>query len=482
MPDGSCAVGLILVPVPDGSGMTQWSYGKPSGAIVRGSWAYGADGMSARKPGFNAGVTYVADDNGKLLVDGDGWTRAPKLEVSNGTVKPTGTGIYYADARTHGARNGLFAVNGKAYYAPARCGYVNFGCSRRGNYVMLADKDGNIPTKPGFLETDAYLVERKRYYIEKSTSVDGVPVYAAKGGMFELNGEMQNADPEKGFLLPPPVDVPVYRLYNVKNSDHLLTADFNEVRHVANTGDWRWEGVGFVAPHEGDADAGAPVFRLFNPNNGEHLLTKDLNEWRTIQGYGWRPEGVAFREAKGLSSTIQDKSGGAKPVATGMCPVYRLYNKHNGLHMLTSASGEHEFLKKIGYTDEGIGFYARKASGDRIEHGFWMSAGAYGAKDGRLWVAADGRIATNRVIDPSTKNDAGCGVRAFARPEGTIVRGKWNDGKGHTYLASNDGALCTDRAGWLVTDRYDGGLQRYWLEDSGYGSVTRGRRSSTSTA
>lgn len=55
----------------------------------------------------------------------------------------------------------------------------------------------------------------------------------------------------------------------------------------------------------------------------------------------------------------------------------------------------------------------------------------------------------------------------YTRPEGYVVRGKYDTGAGTVVLADNDGRTATG-SGWLVTGAYDGGgLQRYWLIGDG---------------
>lgn len=55
----------------------------------------------------------------------------------------------------------------------------------------------------------------------------------------------------------------------------------------------------------------------------------------------------------------------------------------------------------------------------------------------------------------------------YTRPEGYVVRGKYDTGADSVVLADNDGRTATG-TGWLVTGDYDGGgLQRYWLIGDG---------------
>ena len=69
-------------------------------------------------------------------------------------------------------------------------------------------------------------------------------------------------------------------------------------------------------------------------------------------------------------------------------------------------------------------------------------------------------MARDRYVQPSE----GAGYVAFARPDGTIVRGAWDNGRAQVFLADNDGRL-TGANGWLVTGDYDGGrMRRYYVD------------------
>lgn len=79
----------------------------------------------------------------------------------------------------------------------------------------------------------------------------------------------------------------------------------------------------------------------------------------------------------------------------------------------------------------------------------------------RYWIGADGLLAYNRLINPSSANDKGCRWWAYATGKGYVVRGKRAIGK-KVYLANNDGKL--ENPGWLVTKKYDGSWQRYRID------------------
>lgn len=78
----------------------------------------------------------------------------------------------------------------------------------------------------------------------------------------------------------------------------------------------------------------------------------------------------------------------------------------------------------------------------------------------RYWLdPLTGSLAIGRLVEPGE----GAGYWAYATDLGCVVLGKWVDPKtGYVYLADNDGRL--EQSGWLVTDEYDGGMQRYWVD------------------
>lgn len=85
----------------------------------------------------------------------------------------------------------------------------------------------------------------------------------------------------------------------------------------------------------------ANAYRLYNPNSGEHFYTEDLVERDYLIKIGWRDEGVGWIAPK--LSTV---------------PVYRLYNKNAGDHHYTVSIEERDELKRLGWKDEGIGWYS----------------------------------------------------------------------------------------------------------------------------
>lgn len=101
----------------------------------------------------------------------------------------------------------------------------------------------------------------------------------------------------------------------------------------------------------GDADANLQttaksetMYRLYNQWTGEHFYTADEDEKNTNVKVGWNDEGV----------------GWYAPTDTSLTPVYRLYNKYveGGDHHYTMDTTERDNLVKAGWSDEGICWYS----------------------------------------------------------------------------------------------------------------------------
>lgn len=84
------------------------------------------------------------------------------------------------------------------------------------------------------------------------------------------------------------------------------------------------------------------MYRLYNPNSGEHFYTANPAERDNIKKAGWKDEGIGW---------YAPDSGD---------PVYRLYNANAGDHHYTVNSKERDHLKKVGWKYEGVGWYSDK--------------------------------------------------------------------------------------------------------------------------
>lgn len=81
----------------------------------------------------------------------------------------------------------------------------------------------------------------------------------------------------------------------------------------------------------------------------------------------------------------------------------------------------------------------------------------------RYWVDAQGKLAMGRLI---TSSEAG--YYAYAMPTGAVVRGSYAVGD-KVYLADNSGQLAS--AGWVVSQAYGHGLQRYYIDAATHAAI-----------
>lgn len=84
------------------------------------------------------------------------------------------------------------------------------------------------------------------------------------------------------------------------------------------------------------------MYRLYNPNSGEHFYTANTHERDLLKRVGWRDEGIGW-----YAPTSGD-------------PVYRVYNPNAGDHHYTPHKSERDHLVKVGWRYEGIGWYSDK--------------------------------------------------------------------------------------------------------------------------
>lgn len=84
------------------------------------------------------------------------------------------------------------------------------------------------------------------------------------------------------------------------------------------------------------------MYRLYNPNSGEHFYTANTNERDLLKRVGWNDEGIGW-----YAPTSGD-------------PVYRVYNPNAGDHHYTPHKFERDHLVKVGWRYEGIGWYSDK--------------------------------------------------------------------------------------------------------------------------
>ncbi len=132
----------------------------------------------------------------------------------------------------------------------------------------------------------------------------------------------------------------MHRLYNQWTGEHFYTASEDERDVLVSVG-WTYEGIGWVAPTEGDE-----VWRLSNPfvAGGDHHYTMSESEYEALEGLGWKQEGLGWYSG-------------------GDVEVYRQYNPYaeTGTHNYTTDKAENDALVDLGWNEEGVGWYALAA-------------------------------------------------------------------------------------------------------------------------
>jgi flagellum-specific peptidoglycan hydrolase FlgJ len=150
------------------------------------------------------------------------------------------------------------------------------------------------------------------------------------------------------------------------------------------------------------------MYRLYNKNSGEHFYTASENEASNLIKLGWRNEGIGWY-APTSSST----------------PVYRLYNPNAGDHHYTFNKGERDNLVKVGWKYEGIGWYSSDAKAVKLYRAYNPNAKKAGSH--------------NYTVD---SNEQKVLIKAGWRDEGLAWYGV---AKNH---AVNYGAMSFENAAW----------------------------------
>ena len=143
--------------------------------------------------------------------------------------------------------------------------------------------------------------------------------------------------------------IPVYRMFNPINGEHLYTTDAYEVEVIYKTQGWGKEGIGWYS-----SPKGTPVYRLYNPVLGNHLYTSDTYEISIITTkQGW----------------LLDFDGEPVMYSSGDVPIYRLFNPGlQGQHHLTTDFNEYSVIPVWGWQQEGVAMNAVKVGVPETTH------------------------------------------------------------------------------------------------------------------
>lgn len=222
--------------------------------------------------------------------------------------------------------------------------------------------------------------------------------------------------------------LPMYRLYNRYNGEHLFTSSSSEAQSLISLG-WTGESVAWFTPNSGNA-----VFRLYNRYSGDHHYTTSRDEYNSLVSFGWSGEGVGF-----YSDSSQ----------TTM--VYRLFNPYVTVatHHYTTAQSEYDYLGSIGWRKEGAGWYGAAMPAD----------GWYVTSSGDELLVSGGAVKSDAVVTNES------GQSRYLTPVGFVAKGStWvSPSSGYTYATASDGTI-------TQTIAPNAGESYCWLKSSPYWS------------
>jgi outer membrane biosynthesis protein TonB len=222
--------------------------------------------------------------------------------------------------------------------------------------------------------------------------------------------------------------VPMYRLYNRYNGEHLFTTSASEAQNLVSVG-WSGESVAWFTPSSGNA-----VYRLYNPYSGDHHYTTDKSEYDYLGSIGWRKEGEKFY------------SDGSRAT-----PVFRLFNPYVTIatHHYTTSQSEYNYLGTIGWKQEGKGWYGVAMPAD----------GWYVSPTGEELYIQGGVVKSDAVVTNES------GQERYITSAGFVAKGsRWTSpSSGIIYVTADDGA---------ITQKFNpqAGLEYCWLKSSPYWS------------
>lgn len=222
--------------------------------------------------------------------------------------------------------------------------------------------------------------------------------------------------------------LPMYRLYNRYNGEHLFTSSSSEAQSLISLG-WTGESVAWFTPNSGNA-----VFRLYNRYSGDHHYTTNKSEYDYLGSIGWNQEGVGFY------------SDGSQTSA-----VFRLFNPYVTVatHHYTTSQSEYDYLGSIGWRKEGTGWYGVATPAD----------GWYVTTSGDELLVSGGAVKSDAVVTNES------GQSRYLTPAGFVAKGStWvSPTNGYTYVTSSDGTITQAIAP-------NAGLDYCWLKSSPYWS------------
>ena len=420
-----------------------WAYARPEGFVVRGRWT---------DP--STGYVYLANNDGRL--EDPGWV----VSSSYGQ----GLQRYWVDAKAHAAVPG-YSSDGWDHYTTSS-GYVLRGTLRDGSDYYIANNDGKLTassatdTSTGWWVTSSLGHGLQRYWLNSGKLALSTLIDPALGH----GAYWAYARPE-GYVVRGRWAAPNGYVYLANNDGRLedpgwvVSSSYGQglqrywvdaKAHAAVPG-YSSDGWDHYTTSSGYVLRG----RLTAPNGYVYLANNDGR----LEGPGWV---VSSSYGQGLQRYwIDAKAHAAVPG----------YSKDGWAHYTTSSGYVLRGVSILGdgtfYRANNDGKVLDSTEGSKDYIGWWVTS-SLGHGLQRYWLNS-GKLALSTLIDPALGHGA---YWAYARPEGFVVRGKWDKGNGHVYVADNDGVL-PSVSGWMVTGKYDGGtLQRYYMDGDAHAAVT----------
>ncbi len=144
----------------------------------------------------------------------------------------------------------------------------------------------------------------------------------------------------------------VYRFYNRTQGAHFYTISPHERNaSIEENRNLNYEGIGFASSVSAGTNL-APVHRFLNRSTGTHFYTiSEVERQRVQQSLGgiYSYEGVAWY--------------GSPQTQQGWQPMYRFFNRSNGLHFYTASEAERNTVSQNTlYQYEGVAYHVRAAN------------------------------------------------------------------------------------------------------------------------
>ena len=133
--------------------------------------------------------------------------------------------------------------------------------------------------------------------------------------------------------------LPMYRLYNRYNGEHLFTSSSSEAQSLISLG-WTGESVAWFTPNSGNA-----VFRLYNRYSGDHHYTTDKSEYDYLGSIGWRKEGAGWYGAAMPADGWYVTSSGDELLVSG--------GAVKSDAVVTNENGQSRYLTPAGFVAKG---------------------------------------------------------------------------------------------------------------------------------